>query len=64
VKICSRAYHLLISQVGFNPNDIIFDPNILTIGTGLEEHSMYAVNFIRATRSIKVCVGYEPLWAE
>uniref|UniRef100_A0A8C1N1D3 Methionine synthase n=1 Tax=Cyprinus carpio TaxID=7962 RepID=A0A8C1N1D3_CYPCA len=53
VKICSRAYHLLISQVGFNPNDIIFDPNILTIGTGMEEHSMYAVNFIRATRNIK-----------
>uniref|UniRef100_A0A8C1YS06 Methionine synthase n=1 Tax=Cyprinus carpio TaxID=7962 RepID=A0A8C1YS06_CYPCA len=53
VKICSRAYHLLISQVGFNPNDIIFDPNILTIGTGMEEHSMYAVNFIRATQSAR-----------
>uniref|UniRef100_A0A672LXG4 Methionine synthase n=1 Tax=Sinocyclocheilus grahami TaxID=75366 RepID=A0A672LXG4_SINGR len=53
VKICSRAYHLLISQAGFNPNDIIFDPNILTIGTGMEEHSMYAVNFIRATQNIK-----------
>ncbi|XP_052468033.1 methionine synthase isoform X2 [Carassius gibelio] len=53
VKICSRAYHLLISQVGFDPNDIIFDPNILTIGTGMEEHSMYAINFIRATRIIK-----------
>ncbi|KAL1264896.1 hypothetical protein QQF64_005251 [Cirrhinus molitorella] len=53
VKICSRAYHLLISRVGFNPNDIIFDPNILTIGTGMEEHSMYAINFIKATRIIK-----------
>ncbi|KAI2658201.1 Methionine synthase [Labeo rohita] len=53
VKICSRAYHLLISQVGFNSNDIIFDPNILTIGTGMEEHSMYAINFIKATRIIK-----------
>ncbi|XP_051523828.1 methionine synthase isoform X2 [Myxocyprinus asiaticus] len=53
VRICSRAFHLLISKVGFNPNDIIFDPNILTIGTGMDEHSMYAVNFIRATRLLK-----------
>uniref|UniRef100_A0A4W4G870 Methionine synthase n=1 Tax=Electrophorus electricus TaxID=8005 RepID=A0A4W4G870_ELEEL len=53
IKICTRAYHLLTSRVGFNPNDIIFDPNILTIGTGMTEHSMYAVNFIRATRAIK-----------
>ncbi|XP_067285930.1 methionine synthase [Pseudorasbora parva] len=53
VRICSRAYHLLISQAGFNRNDIIFDPNILTIGTGMDEHRMYAVNFIRATRAIK-----------
>ncbi|XP_064792351.1 methionine synthase-like [Oncorhynchus masou masou] len=53
VDICSRAYHLLVTQVGFDPNDIIFDPNILTIGTGMEEHSEYAINFIRATRLIK-----------
>ncbi|KAK6328061.1 hypothetical protein J4Q44_G00000390 [Coregonus suidteri] len=53
VEICSRAYHLLVTQVGFDPNDIIFDPNILTIGTGMEEHSEYAINFIRATRLIK-----------
>ncbi|ROI83800.1 Methionine synthase [Anabarilius grahami] len=53
VRICSRAYHLLISKASFNPNDIIFDPNILTIGTGMDEHRMYAVNFIRATRTIK-----------
>ncbi|KAK9965989.1 hypothetical protein ABG768_005044 [Culter alburnus] len=53
VRICSRAYHLLISKASFNPNDIIFDPNILTIGTGMDEHRMYAVNFIRATRKIK-----------
>ncbi|XP_037547504.1 methionine synthase [Nematolebias whitei] len=53
VEICSRAYELLVNKVGFDPNDIIFDPNILTIGTGMEEHNCYAVNFIRATRLIK-----------
>ncbi|XP_022621775.1 methionine synthase isoform X2 [Seriola dumerili] len=53
VEICSRAYELLVSKVGFDPNDIIFDPNILTIGTGMEEHNNYAVNFIRATKLIK-----------
>ncbi|XP_048341635.1 LOW QUALITY PROTEIN: methionine synthase [Sphaerodactylus townsendi] len=51
--ICCRAYHLLVNKVGFNPNDIIFDPNILTIGTGMEEHNLYAVNFINATKIIK-----------
>lgn len=54
VEICTRAYELLVSKVRFNPNDIIFDPNILTIGTGMEEHSDYAINFIRATKLIKV----------
>ncbi|KAM9716776.1 methionine synthase isoform 2-T2 [Menidia menidia] len=53
VEICTRAYKLLVGKVGFDPNDIIFDPNILTIGTGLEEHNNYAVNFIRATKIIK-----------
>ncbi|CAK6966771.1 methionine synthase [Scomber scombrus] len=53
VEICTRAYKLLVSKVGFDPNDIIFDPNILTIGTGMEEHNQYAVNFIRATKLIK-----------
>ncbi|MEQ2205686.1 hypothetical protein XENOCAPTIV_009276 [Xenoophorus captivus] len=53
VDICSRAYKLLVSKVGFDPNDIIFDPNILTIGTGMEEHNDYAVSFIRATKLIK-----------
>ncbi|XP_035001274.2 methionine synthase [Hippoglossus stenolepis] len=53
VEICSRAYKLLVSKVGFDPNDIIFDPNILTIGTGMEEHNEYAVNFIKATKLIK-----------
>lgn len=46
-----------MKKLGFNPNDIIFDPNILTIGTGMEEHNLYAVNFIRATEVIKVSVG-------
>ncbi|XP_060796282.1 methionine synthase [Neoarius graeffei] len=53
VQICTRAYKLLTEKVGFNPNDIIFDPNILTIGTGMEEHNTYAINFIKATRIIK-----------
>ncbi|GLD64257.1 methionine synthase isoform X1, partial [Lates japonicus] len=53
VEICGRAYKLLVTKVGFDPNDIIFDPNILTIGTGMEEHNDYAVNFIRATKLIK-----------
>ncbi|XP_019382693.1 PREDICTED: methionine synthase isoform X1 [Gavialis gangeticus] len=53
VAVCTRAYHLLVEKVGFNPNDIIFDPNILTIGTGMEEHNLYAVNFMKATKTIK-----------
>jgi cobalamin-dependent methionine synthase I len=58
VRICQRAYRILVEEVGFNPQDIIFDPNILTIGTGLPEHNNYAVDFIRATREIKrVCPG-------
>lgn len=54
MEICTRAYELLVRKVGFNPNDIIFDPNILTIGTGMEEHNDYAIYFIRATKLIKV----------
>ncbi|XP_066282787.1 methionine synthase-like [Branchiostoma lanceolatum] len=53
VKICTRSYNLLVEKVGFNPCDIIFDPNILTIATGMEEHNEYAINFIEATRIIK-----------
>ncbi len=58
VRICKRAYDLLVNKVGFPPQDIIFDPNILTVGTGIEEHNNYAINFIEATRQIKkVCPG-------
>src|SRR5262249_3050444 len=58
VRICGRAYKLLVEQVGFSPTDIIFDPNILTVATGIEEHNRYAINFIEATRQIKeVCPG-------
>jgi 5-methyltetrahydrofolate--homocysteine methyltransferase len=53
VRICQRAYRLLTQQVGFPPQDIIFDPNILTVATGIEEHNDYAVNFIEAVRQIK-----------
>src|SRR5450432_1261624 len=52
-EVCRRAYDLLVEQVGFPPQDIIFDPNVLTVGTGMEEHANYAVDFIRATRWIK-----------
>ena len=53
IRICERAYRMLVDEVGFPPEDIIFDPNILTVGTGLEEHNNYAVDFINATRWIK-----------
>ncbi len=53
IRICERAYRLLVDTVGFPPEDIIFDPNILTVGTGIEEHNNYAVDFIEATRWIK-----------
>jgi 5-methyltetrahydrofolate--homocysteine methyltransferase len=53
VAICERAYGLLTERLGFDPHDIIFDPNILAIATGMEEHAAYAVNFIEATRLIK-----------
>jgi 5-methyltetrahydrofolate--homocysteine methyltransferase len=53
VEICSRAYKLLTEKAGFQPEDIIFDPNILPIATGIEEHAAYAKNFIDATREIK-----------
>lgn len=58
VEICSRAYRILTEQVGFAPEDIIFDPNIFAVATGLEEHNGYAVDFIEATREIKAnCPG-------
>ena len=53
VSICKRAYKLLTEKAGFPPDDIIFDPNILTVATGMEEHANYAVNFIEAVRQIK-----------
>ncbi len=52
-QICHRAYKILIEQVGFDPQDIIFDPNIFAIATGLEEHNNYGVDFIEATKEIK-----------
>jgi 5-methyltetrahydrofolate--homocysteine methyltransferase len=58
VSICQRAYRLLVDKAGYDPSDIIFDPNILAIATGLEEHNRYAINFIEATRIIKeTCPG-------
>ncbi len=53
IRICERAYRILVDEVGFPSEDIIFDPNILTVGTGIEEHNNYAVDFIEATRWIK-----------
>ena len=53
VEICTRSYRVLTGKVGFPPEDIIFDPNIFAVATGIEEHNNYAVDFIEATRSIK-----------
>src|SRR5687768_1242305 len=53
IEICARAYRILVDEVGFPPEDIIFDPNIFAIATGIEEHNNYAVDFINATRWIK-----------
>lgn len=58
VEICKRSYDILVNEVGFPPEDIIFDPNILTVATGLEEHNNYAVDFIEATRWIKQNLPY------
>ncbi len=58
VEICKRAYDILVNEVDFNPKDIIFDPNIFAVATGIEEHNEYAINFIEATRKIKeLCPG-------
>lgn len=58
VSICKRAYDLLINKVGFKSQDIIFDPNIFAVATGIEEHNEYAINFIEATKQIKqLCPG-------
>merc|ERR1719230_452192 len=53
VRICKRSYDILVNKVQFPPEDIVFDPNILTIGTGLEEHNNYGIDFITATKKIK-----------
>ncbi len=53
IRICERAYRILVNELGFPPEDIIFDPNILTVATGMEEHNNYALDFINATRWIK-----------
>ena len=58
VEICQRAYKILTEQVGFPPEDIIFDPNIFAIATGIEEHNNYGVDFIEATREIKRTLPY------
>jgi len=53
VRICKRSYDILVNEVNFPPEDIVFDPNVLTIGTGMEEHAAYGIDFIRATKRIK-----------
>src|SRR6202167_2491543 len=58
IRICERAYRMLVDEVGFPPEDIIFDPNILTVATGMEEHNNYAVDFINATRWIKASLPH------
>jgi 5-methyltetrahydrofolate--homocysteine methyltransferase len=58
VEICQRAYKILVEQVGFPPEDIIFDPNIFAVATGIEEHNNYAIDFIEATAKIKATCPY------
>ncbi|HZZ17985.1 MAG TPA: dihydropteroate synthase, partial [Opitutaceae bacterium] len=58
VRICTRAYNLLTKEIGFPPEDIIFDPNILTVATGIEEHNNYAVDFFEAAKIIKATLPY------
>ncbi|WP_292082440.1 MULTISPECIES: methionine synthase [unclassified Brevundimonas] len=58
VEICTRAYNILVNEVGFPPEDIIFDPNIFAVATGIEEHDNYAVDFIEATKVIKTTLPY------
>ena len=58
IEICTRAYRLLVDDIGFPPEDIIFDPNIFAVATGIEEHDTYAVDFIEATRAIKAALPY------
>ncbi len=58
VEICTRAYRILVDEIGFPPQDIIFDPNIFAVATGIEEHDNYAVDFIEATRIIKQTLPY------
>lgn len=58
IEICTRAYNLLLNEVGFPPQDIIFDPNIFAIATGIEEHNNYAVDFIEAVREIKTTLPH------
>ncbi len=58
VEICTRAYRILTQEIGVPPQDIIFDPNVLTVATGIEEHNNYAVNFIEATRRIKTTLPH------
>src|SRR6185295_15162554 len=58
IEVCKRSYDILTQKIGFPPQDIIFDPNILTVATGMEEHNNYAVDFIRATKWIKDNLPY------
>ncbi len=58
IEICKNSYDILVDEVGFNPEDIIFDPNIFAVATGIEEHNNYAVDFIEATRWIKQNLPY------
>nr|WP_313416639.1 methionine synthase [Brevundimonas diminuta] len=58
IEICTRAYHILVNEVGFPPEDIIFDPNIFAVATGIEEHDNYAVDFIEAVKVIKATLPH------
>ena len=59
VEVCRRAYRLLTEEAGVKPDDIIFDPNILTVATGMKEHDRYAIDFIKAAGWIKALMSAE-----
>ncbi len=58
IEICERSYRILVEEVGFDPSDIIFDPNVLAVATGIESHNNYAIDFIRATKWIRENLPY------
>ena len=62
VEICSRSYHILVNELGFRPQEVIFDPNIFAVATGIEEHNEYAMTFIEEYGWSQIAKSYEALF--